>query len=136
MTFQSIPEAIPIGAAALFSGALAVFAWHRRAMPMAPAFAVMMAGKALWAFGSALEPSIVELPTKRLCIDLRLLGTVVAMLGLVAFVFRFTGFFRLLKPDRFGLICARRFRCCCWPGPIPGIISTGPVSSSQLLMST
>ena len=92
MTFQSIPEAIPIGIAAVFSGTLAVFAWRRRSMPMAPAFATMMAGETVWALGSALEPSIVELPIKRLCIDLRLLGTVTAMLGLVAFVFRYTGF--------------------------------------------
>jgi len=106
MTFQSIPEAIPIGIAAVVSGALAVFAWRRRAMPMAPAFATMMAGETAWALGSALEPSIVELPIKRLCIDLRLLGTVTAMLGLMAFVFRYTGFFRWLKADRFGLICA------------------------------
>ncbi len=106
MTFQSIPEALPIGTAALLSGALAVFAWSRRELPMAPAFAVMMAGEAIWALGSALEPSIVELPIKRLCIDVRLLGTVTAMLGLVAFVLRFTGFFRWLRAARFGLICA------------------------------
>ena len=49
MTFQSIPEAIPIGIATVFSGALAVFAWRRRSMPMAPAFATMMAGETVWA---------------------------------------------------------------------------------------
>ena len=106
MTFQSIPEAIPIGIAAMFSGALAVFAWRRRSMPMAPAFATMMAGETVWALGSALEASVVELPIKRLCIDLRLLGTVTALLGLVAFVFRYTGLFRWLKTYRFGMICA------------------------------
>ncbi len=106
MTFQSTPVAFPIGIAAVVSGALAVFAWRRRSMPLAPAFATMMAGETVWALGSVLEPSIVELPIKRLCIDLRLLGTVAAMLGLMAFVFRYTGFFRWLKADRFGLICA------------------------------
>ena len=106
MTFQSIPEAIPIGIAAVFSGALAVFAWRRRSMPMAPAFATMMAGETVWALGSALEASVVELPIKRLCIDLRLLGTVTAMLGLVAFVFRYTGCFSWLTTYRFGVICA------------------------------
>ncbi len=106
MTFQSIPEAIPIGIATVFSGALAVFAWHRRFMPMVPAFSLMMAGETAWALGAALEPSIVELPIKRLCIDLRLLGTVAALLGLMAFVFRYTGFFRWLKAARFGLVCA------------------------------
>ena len=56
MTFQSIPEAIPIGIAAVLSGTLAVFAWRRRSMPMAPAFADMMAGETAWALGAALEP--------------------------------------------------------------------------------
>ena len=106
MTFQSIPEAIPIGIANVLSGTLAVFAWRRRFMPMAPAFAAMMAGETVWALGAALEPSIVELPIKRLCIDLRLLGTVTALLGLTAFVFRYTGLFRWLRANRFGLICA------------------------------
>jgi PAS domain S-box-containing protein len=106
MTFQSIPQAIPIGIATVISGALAVFAWRRRFMPLAPAFAAMMAGESVWSLGAALEPSIVELPIKRLCIDLRLLGTVAAMLGLVAFVFRYTGCFRWLKADRFGPVCA------------------------------
>ena len=105
MTFQSIPEAIPIGIAAVISGALAEFAWHCRRMPMALSFGLMMAGEAVWALGAVLEPSVVELPIKRLCIDLRLLGTVAAMLGLAAFVLRFTGHFCWLKADRFVLIC-------------------------------
>src|SRR5450759_1127250 len=62
MTFQSIPEAILIGIAVVFSGALTFFAWRRRAMPLAPAFAIMMAGETVWALGAALEPIIVELP--------------------------------------------------------------------------
>jgi len=105
MTFQSIPEAIPIGVAAVFSSALAFLAWRRRAMPMAPAFATMMAGETAWALGAALEPIVVELPIKCLCIDLRILGTVTAILGLSAFVFRYTGLFRWLKTYRFAAIC-------------------------------
>src|SRR5205814_1796493 len=106
MTFQSIPETIPLGIAAVFSGVLAVFAWRRRAMPMAPAFATMMAGESAWALGAALEPIIVELPIKRLCIDLRIFGTIIAILGLLAFVLRYAGLFRWLKSGRFGAICA------------------------------
>jgi hypothetical protein len=49
MTFQTVPAAIPVGVAALLSGALTLFAWRRRAMPMAPAFAAMMAGETAWA---------------------------------------------------------------------------------------
>jgi signal transduction histidine kinase/ActR/RegA family two-component response regulator len=106
MTFQSVPEAIPIAIASVFSCALACFAWRRQAMPLAPAFAIMMAGETAWALGAALEPIIAELPIKRLCIDLRILGTVTGILGLVAFVFRYTGLFRWLKAGRFLAICA------------------------------
>src|SRR5262249_50316875 len=91
MTLQSATQAIPIGVPAIFSAALAGFAWRRRAMPMAPAFATMMTGETVWALGAALEPVVVELPIKRLCIDLRILGTLVALLGLFAFVLRYTG---------------------------------------------
>jgi PAS domain S-box-containing protein len=106
MTFQSIPEAIPIGIAAVLSATLAVFAWRHRARPMAPAFATMMAGETAWALGAALEPITVELSIKRVCIDLRILGTITAILGLVAFVLRYTGRSHWLTARRFGAICA------------------------------
>src|SRR5215470_205066 len=106
MTLQGLPEAIPIGIAAVLSGTLAVFAWRRRAMPMAPAFAAMMAGETAWALGAALEPIIVELPLKRVCIDIRILGTITAILGLMAFVLRFTGRYCWLTARRFGAICS------------------------------
>ena len=91
MTFQSVPEAIPVGIAAAISLVLAILAWRRRALPLARPFAVMMAGETLWALGAALEPIVVELPVKRLCIDMRMLGTMMGILSLVAFVFRYTG---------------------------------------------
>jgi PAS domain S-box-containing protein len=106
MTFQSLPEAIPIGIAAVLSGTLTAFAWRHRAMPMAPAFATMMAGETAWAVGAALEPIIVELSVKRVCIDLRILGTITGILGLLAFVLRYTGHLRWLTARRFGAICA------------------------------
>jgi PAS domain S-box-containing protein len=106
ITFQSTPEAIPIGIAAVVSSALVVCAWRRRAMPMAPAFIAMMSGETAWALGAALEPIVVELPLKIACIDLRILGTVVAILGLSAFVFRYTSVFLSLKSLPFAAICA------------------------------
>jgi signal transduction histidine kinase/ActR/RegA family two-component response regulator len=106
ITFQSIPEAIPIGIAAVLSSVLAIFAWRRRKMPMAPAFAMMMAGETAWALGAALEPIIVELALKRACIDFRILGTITAILGLSAFVFRYSGLFRSLRTLRFAAVCA------------------------------
>ena len=75
-------------------------------MPMAPAFAVMMTGETAWALGAALEPIVVELPIKRLCLDFRVLGTLIAVLGLLAFVFRYSGLFQWVKKRQFALICA------------------------------
>jgi PAS domain S-box-containing protein len=106
ITFQSVPEAFPIAVAAVFSSVLAVVAWRRRAMPMAPAFATMMAGETLWALGAALEPLVVELAIKRLLIDLRILGVFTAILGLLAFVLRFTGLQAWSRRPRFAAICA------------------------------
>jgi PAS domain S-box-containing protein len=106
ITYQSVPEAFPIGVAAGVSSVLAVIAWRRRAMPMAPAFATMMIGETLWALGAAIEPVVVELSIKRLFIDLRIFGTIIAVLGLLAFVLRFTGHERWLEPRRFAMIGA------------------------------
>jgi signal transduction histidine kinase/ActR/RegA family two-component response regulator len=105
MTFQAVPEAIPIGIATVISGTLALVAWRHRKMPMAPAFAVMTSGQTLWALGAAIEPVVAEMPIKRLCIDVRVAGTLVALLGLLAFVFRYAGLFRWLKASRFSAIC-------------------------------
>lgn len=106
MTWQYVPWVIPIVVAAGFSCALTVFAWHRRSAPLAWTFTLMMAGVTLWAAGAALESSLVELSWKRLCIDLRLLGTYVAILSLLAFVLRYAGLGRWLRAGRFGLVCA------------------------------
>jgi len=106
MSLQSNPEAIPFGIAAAFSGALAVFAWRRRALPMAPAFATMMAGESAWALFETLELVIADLPTKNLCYDLRLTGTLTAILGALAFVLGYTGQVRWLGWRRFGALIA------------------------------
>jgi PAS domain S-box-containing protein len=91
MTLQSVPQAIPIGFAAACSAVLTWIAWRRRSMPAGRAFLAMMAGETVWAASAAIEPVIVELPIKVFWIDLRVAGTLVAILGLMAFVFRFTG---------------------------------------------
>jgi PAS domain S-box-containing protein len=106
MTFQYVPWVIPIVVAAALSCGLATLAGLRRAMPLARAFTVMMAGETVWALAAALEPIIVELPLKRLCIDFRLFGTFIAILGLVAFVLRYTGLGSWLRASRFGVLCA------------------------------
>src|SRR5437667_10244752 len=106
MTLQPNPEAIPFGVAVAISGCLAVLAWRRRGMPVAPAFAVMMAGEAAWALFEALELIVVDLPVKRLCFALRVAGAAITILGVLAFVLRYTGRDRWLEPRRFGAIGA------------------------------
>src|SRR5262245_22958959 len=106
MRFQPNPEAIPFGVAVALSGCLAVLAWRRRGMPVAPAFAVMMGGEAAWALFEALELVIIDLPIKRLCFELRVAGAVTTILGLLAFVLGYTGWGRWLSPIRFGAISA------------------------------
>src|SRR5262249_9452443 len=106
LTLQANPEAIPFGIAAAISGGLALFAWRRRALPTAPAFAVMMTGEAAWALFEAMELVIVDLPVKRLCFALRAAGATTTTLRLLAFVLRSTGCERWLEPRRFGALCA------------------------------
>jgi hypothetical protein len=106
MMFQSNPQAIPFLFAGATSAVLALFAWRRRVMPRAPAFATMMAGEMIWASAEALELIVVPLPVKLLCIDLRTVGAVTSILGMLAFVLHYTGRGRWLDPRRFGAICA------------------------------
>jgi signal transduction histidine kinase/ActR/RegA family two-component response regulator len=106
MTPQANYEAIPFAIAAAVSTALAVFAWRRRRLPMAPAFLTLMAGEAAWALFEALELVVIELPAKEIFIALRIAGAVTTILGVLAFVLLYTGNGDWLAPRRFGLICA------------------------------
>ena len=105
MTFQPNPSAIPFFLAALVSGLLAVFAWRRRGLSMAPAFAVMMAGEAVWALFEAFELIYREIAAKRPFFELRVAGAVIAILGLLAVVLRYTGHAKWLRPRWFTAIC-------------------------------
>jgi signal transduction histidine kinase/CheY-like chemotaxis protein len=103
---QRNADAILFAVAGGISALLALFAWHRRAMPRAPAFGAMMAGETAWALGEALELIAVDKPVKLLFLNLRVLGALTTVLGLLAFVLHYTGRSRWLEPCRFGLICA------------------------------
>ncbi len=105
MTFQANPDAIPFVVAAIVSGTLAVFAWRRRGLAMAAAFAVMMTGEAAWALFEALELVVVEIPAKQPFFELRNAGAVTAILGLLAVVLRYTGHVEWLKLPVFTAIC-------------------------------
>jgi PAS domain S-box-containing protein len=106
MTLQANPEAIPFCVAGVIAGILVVVAWRRRAMPAALAFATMMIGEGVWALAEALELVSADLSTQLRCIDLRVVGAVTTILGLLAFVLRYTGRSQWLTPGRFGAICA------------------------------
>jgi PAS domain S-box-containing protein len=119
MRYQANPVALPFMAAAAVSATLVVFAWRRRAVVTAPALAAMMAGEAAWALFEGLELVIADLPTKRLCFALRAGGAVTTILGLLAFVLRYTGRDRWLSRRRFGVICASQFALlvAAWTNP-------------------
>jgi PAS domain S-box-containing protein len=105
MTFQANPAAIPFVVAAAVSALIAIFAWRRRGLTMAPAFALMMTGEAAWAGFEALELVFVEPGAKRPFYELRVAGAVTAILGLVAVVLRYTGRTNWLSLSRFTGMC-------------------------------
>ena len=110
MTLQPNPEAIPFGVAAAISAGLAWLAWRRRARvpvpALAAAFVTMMVGEVAWALFEALELVIVDLPIKRLCFAMRITGATVTLLGMLAFVLRYTGYERWTAPRRFAAVAA------------------------------
>jgi signal transduction histidine kinase/ActR/RegA family two-component response regulator len=106
MMLQQNPEAIPFMLAGGTSAVLALFAWRRREMPRALSFITMMAGETVWASSEALELIAVAEPVKLLCINLRVVGAVISILGMLAFVLHYTGRNRWLEPRRFAALCA------------------------------
>jgi len=104
--FQYDPHAIPFGVAAVISGVLAAVTARRRGLPMAPAFTVMMAGEAAWALFEGLELVLADSELKQVCFELRVAGAVTTVLGMLAFVLRYTGCTDWLKVRRFAAICA------------------------------
>jgi signal transduction histidine kinase/ActR/RegA family two-component response regulator len=119
MTLQNNPAAFPFGAVALICATLALFAWRRRAMPAAPSFALMTAGEAIWALGESLELSVIELPVKVIGYAVRATGAMAAMVGLLAFVLRFTGRAEWLRTRWFAAACAPAvaFTILAWTNP-------------------
>jgi signal transduction histidine kinase/ActR/RegA family two-component response regulator len=106
MELQSNPQAILFGTAAAIAGGLAAFAWSRRGLALAPAFAVMMTGEAVWALAEALEVLFADMPTKSLCYAFRIVGTLTAIVGVLALTLRYTGNTRWLERSRFSAVCA------------------------------
>lgn len=104
--FQPNPQAIPFAIAAVVSSILTVFAWRRRRVPMAPAFITMMAGEAAWALFEAIELTCPNPVEQALWYELRTAGAVITILGLLAFVIRYTGCVPSVNRRRFAMVCA------------------------------
>ena len=66
----------------------------------------MMVGEMMWAASQAVELMVVDVPVKLFCINLRVLGAVISILGMLGFVLHYTGRGRWLSPGRFAAICA------------------------------
>jgi PAS domain S-box-containing protein len=105
ITTQGNPEAIPFLIAAAVATAIATLAWHRRSVPGGTALFIMMAGEAGWALCAAAELLIVNLPIKQLCFSLKAGAAILAILGLVTFVLRYTGHTGWLSSWIYGVIC-------------------------------
>jgi len=105
ITTQGNPEAIPFLIAAAVATAIATLAWHRRSVPGGLALFIMMAGEAGWALFAAAELLIVNPPIKRLWFSLKAGAAVLAILGLMTFVVRYTGHTRWLSSRLYGVIC-------------------------------
>jgi PAS domain S-box-containing protein len=75
MHWQHTPYVLPLLATAAISVAQAVYAWRRRSMPGATAFAALMLAVLLWALAYALELAGADLPTKRTGAQVAYLGT-------------------------------------------------------------
>ncbi len=88
------------------SAVLALFAWRRREMPRAPAFGTMMVGEMVWAAAEAVELMVDDLRVMWFCVNLRVLGAVTSILGMLGFVLHYTGRGRWLSLRRFAAICA------------------------------
>ncbi|RUL87441.1 histidine kinase N-terminal 7TM domain-containing protein [Tautonia sociabilis] len=123
ITFQANPEAIPFLAASVVSAVVAGMAWRRGGSPGGPALMAMMAGEAGWASFEAAELLIVDLPVKRLCFMLRAGAAVATILGLMAFVLRFTGQDRWLTARRFAPLAAPAVLplALAWTSPLHGL---------------
>jgi PAS domain S-box-containing protein len=106
MTLQGNPRAIPFLLAGGASAILTLFAWRRREMPRAPAFIAMMAGETAWASAEAVELIVAAPAIQLLCINVRVVGAVASILGMLAIVLHYTGQDRWLAPHRFVAVCA------------------------------
>ena len=105
ITTQGNPEAIPFLIAAAVATAIATLAWHWRSVPGGTALFVMMVRGSGSALSTATELLIVDPPMKQLCFSLKAGAAVLAILGLMTFVLRYTGHTRWLSSRLYSVVC-------------------------------
>ncbi len=92
MPWEVFPYAAPLVVASATSAALASYAWsHRRRVPGAPAFTLLIAAVAWWCLGNALQLVGNDLAAKILWSKLQYPGIMVIPLAWLAFALQYTG---------------------------------------------
>ena len=96
MQLESTSYILPLVLAAAVTDALGMYAWRRRSVPGAAAFAVLMVAIAIWSLGYALELAAGTLGSKLLWAKVEYLGIVATPPAWLAFALGYTG----LRPLR------------------------------------
>lgn len=127
MSFEYTPFILPLLAAAIISGWVAVYAWMRRENIGALALTLLAGAVTVWSIGYALEIAGADLPTKVVWGKLQYLGIVLVPLMWVGFAFHHANraqwlttrtilllsivptltFFFVLTTERHGLVWSR-----------------------------
>jgi PAS domain S-box-containing protein len=84
-------------AGAVLAGWMAVYAWQRRTIPGAAAFALMQAAAALWSAGNALQTCRSDLPSILFFANLAWTGAVIEVPACLALALQYTGSGRLSR---------------------------------------
>jgi PAS domain S-box-containing protein len=96
MQLEDTPRILPLVLAAAVTDALGIYAWRRRGVPGAAAFAILMLAISVWSLGYALELAAGTLGSKLLWAKVEYLGIVATPPAWLAFALGYTG----LRPLR------------------------------------
>jgi diguanylate cyclase (GGDEF)-like protein/PAS domain S-box-containing protein len=105
MALEFTPVVLPLLAATAINLAVARYAWVRRKLPGALAFAALMAGLAEWAMSYALVVAGTDLATKMFWYRVEYFGVVAVSLAWILFCVQYAGWGAALKPAIVALLC-------------------------------
>src|SRR5258708_17562608 len=97
MHWQYAPIVWIYVASAILAGSMAVYAWRRRAVPGAAAFALMQSGAALWSAGYGLVASHSDLPSILFFANVAWTGAVIEVPACLALALQYAGSKRLSR---------------------------------------